>query len=786
MKKLYYLLAVCAFSLQGYAQPANDDCSGAIELTVNSNNTCTAVTAGSLTGATDSGEGDNGAGLPNDDVWYTFTATASTQIIKLLNITGTPTDLVHEVLDGSCNGGLTSIKISDPNTSIVTGLSQGSVYYLRVFSYRNAPAESTTFNVCISAPPPAPENDDCFSAVSITPNPTFACTTLTPGTLSGATDSGEGDNGAGTPSDDVWYTFEATNASQKISILNVTGDTTDLVHEILEGNCGGGFTSLLISDADTSTVTNLAVGNTYYLRVFSYQAAPSLSTSFNVCVGTPPPAPDNDDCSNAVPLTVNESLTCAATTAGTLTSATDSGEGDNGAGLPNDDVWYTFVATAPTHIISLTNVLGTPTDLVHEVMEGSCNGGLASLLISDADFSTAMNLTPGNTYYVRVFSYRDTPAESTTFNICVGTPPELINDECTDAIDLTVNPDFDCAVVTSGTLAGATDSGEGDNGAGTPSDDVWYTFTATSTSQRISLLDITGNTTDLVHEVLEGSCGGGLTSISISDPNTTNLTGLTVGNTYYVRVFSYQTAASTSTNFNICIGTPPPPPSNDECNSAISLFPSGNFAGGAIDGTVGGATDSAASSGAPASGCNGYVGGDIWYTTTIPTSGNLTIETGPSSSGVTTFDSVVSAYSGDCDNLTVISCDDDGAATEFFSKLSLTGRTPGETIYIRVYEYNNDETEPFQIAVYDAALATSTFDNSKFGAHPNPVTDILNLSYTKNISDVQVYNLLGQQIITEIVNNREDKLDMSHLPSGTYLVKVNAEGETKTIKVFKR
>jgi len=135
--------------------------------------------------------------------------------------------------------------------------------------------------------------------------------------------------------------------------------------------------------------------------------------------------------------------------------------------------------------------------------------------------------------------------------------------------------------------------------------------------------------------------------------------------------------------------------------------------------------------------------------------------------------------------LTVIDCDDDGADTGVFSFLSLSDLTVGETIYFRVYEYNNDEEEPFTISVYDPSLSATAFDTARFSAYPNPVTDILTLSYTKNISDVQVYNLLGQQVIAKSVNNRQDKLDMSNLPSGTYLVKVTADGQMRTIKVLK-
>jgi len=769
--------------------PANDDCTNAASVTPNADNECGSVIAGTLSGATNSNEGDNGGGTPNDDVWYTFEATASTHIFRLLDVTGDTTDLMHEVMEGTCGGGLTSLSLSDPNTSTVSDLVVGNSYYVRVFSYQSAPSISTDFSLCIGTPPPAPANDDCSDAVEITPNADNECTTVTTGTLAGATDSGEGDNGSGNPNDDVWYTFVATNTTHIFRLLDIEGDTTDLMHEVMEGTCGGGLSSISLSDPETSTVSNLVVGNTYYVRVFSYQTAASLSTNFSLCVGSPPAAPANDACSDAATITPNADNDCGTVATGTLSGATDSGEGDNGGGVPSDDVWYTFVATNTTHIFRVLNVTGDVTDLMHEVMEGTCGGGLSSLSLSDPNTSTVSNLVVGNTYYVRVFSYQTAPSLSTNFSLCVGSPPSApANDDCNAAAALTVNDDDSCTAHTSGTLSGATNSDEGDNGAGLPSDDVWYTFVAAAETHTVNLFNVTGDTTDIVHEVMEGSCGGGLSSLNISDPNSSTVSNLTVGNTYYVRVFSYQAAPSVSTNFSICVGTLPSQPANDECDGAITLTVGNSYAAGAVNASVGSATDSNANGTVPAPACaNGYNGGDIWYTTVIPESGSLVIETGDSSAGISGFDSVVAVYGGtSCDDLTSISCDDDGAATGAYSKVTLSNRTPGEVIYIRVYEYGNDANAPFSISAYDVNLATTAFNAANFNAHPNPVTDILNLSYTKNISNVEVYNLLGQQILFKTVNNREDKLDMSHLTAGTYLVRVTAEGQTKTIKIIKR
>jgi len=88
------------------------------------------------------------------------------------------------------------------------------------------------------------------------------------------------------------------------------------------------------------------------------------------------------------------------------------------------------------------------------------------------------------------------------------------------------------------------------------------------------------------------------------------------------------------------------------------------------------------------------------------------------------------------------------------------------------------------IAVYNA-LGNDNFDASSFKFYPNPVKDMLNLSYIQNITNVAVYNLLGQKVVENTLNANATQVDMSNLSSGSYLVKVTADNQTKTIKIIK-
>ncbi|WP_298138171.1 T9SS type A sorting domain-containing protein [Flavobacterium sp.] len=222
------------------------------------------------------------------------------------------------------------------------------------------------------------------------------------------------------------------------------------------------------------------------------------------------------------------------------------------------------------------------------------------------------------------------------------------------------------------------------------------------------------------------------------------------------------------------------PPANDNCAGAIALTAGGTFATNPLVVSNSAATNS----NPPTPGCAFFQGGDVWYSVVVPASGNITVETNPNGTSPIT-DTGLAVYSGACASLTLVQCDDDSSTSGNFSKISLTGRTPGEVLYVNVWEYGNDAVGTFQVSAYDASLGNGSFDSSNFTFYPNPVKDVLNLSYSQNINKVQVINILGQEVKTETMDTNQVQVDMSNFPIGTYLVKITSGNDVKTIKVVK-
>jgi hypothetical protein len=132
-------------------------------------------------------------------------------------------------------------------------------------------------------------------------------------------------------------------------------------------------------------------------------------------------------------------------------------------------------------------------------------------------------------------------------------PP--VNDNCPGAITLPVNSS---CVSTVADVSGATLSFAGCTG--TANNDVWFQFTATSTS---SVVSVTGSYDfDAVLEVFSGPCGN-LTTISCTDTSlegeteAVTLSNLIIGNTYYIRVYDWYSSFPATTTFDICVYTIP-------------------------------------------------------------------------------------------------------------------------------------------------------------------------------------------------------------------------------------
>ncbi len=313
--------------------PPNDDCANATPFQViPTDGTCVTLSNQSTLGATNSNVTPSGActsnsGTPDDDVWFSFVAPATSVILEATFVSGN-SDVYWHVFSSACASSMTAILCTDNNGGgTLTGLTIGNTYYIRLYTYSSG--VSTVQNICLKTPPAPPSNDNCAGASQFPMIPTDGtCVTLSNQSTAGATNSNVTPTGActsnsGTPDDDVWFSFVAPAASVILEATHVSG-STDVYWHVFSSSCGGTMTAILCTDTDAGgTLTGLTIGNTYFIRLYTWSSG--VSTVKNICLKTPPPPPDCATLNTPIDGSTGVTLTTALTwtpagTGGTPTS----------------------------------------------------------------------------------------------------------------------------------------------------------------------------------------------------------------------------------------------------------------------------------------------------------------------------------------------------------------------------------------------------------------------------------------------------------------------------------
>ena len=349
-----------------------------------------------------------------------------------------------------------------------------------------------------------------------------------------------------------------------------------------------------------------------------------------------------------------------------------------------------------------------------------------------------------------------------------------LNDDIANAEAIT------CGTLYAGTTSGATlDQANATLFFGVDLDapNVWYTYTGSGFEETITL-DLCGSSYDTSILVLTGTPGS-LTAVAGNDDDNTcssNTLNSKISfpsdgtTTYYIAVEGYNAGSVGNYTLNVtCAGVTPPAVDNQTCASSLTV---------AVDGSDNTSDNSYGDSSATQPTCDLFGSiQDVWFSFVAPTSGSVNVL-----ATVGTMTSLnLASYSGVCGTLTSLGCTSNQTAS---AAQSLTGLTAGDTYYVQVWS-NSAEQGTFALKLTDPSLATTSFEATNFKAYPNPVTGVLNLSFNKNITNVAVFNLLGQQILSNSANSKLTQIDMSPLSKGTYMVKVTADNQVKTIKVIK-
>ena len=83
------------------------------------------------------------------------------------------------------------------------------------------------------------------------------------------------------------------------------------------------------------------------------------------------------------------------------------------------------------------------------------------------------------------------------------------------------------------------------------------------------------------------------------------------------------------------------------------------------------------------------------------------------------------------------------------------------------------------------SLSVQDLVEFKFSLSPNPAKNILNLSAQKAINNLELYNVLGKQVLSQKVEAKQANISVSHLSKGIYIAKVTIGNSTGSYKFIK-
>lgn len=80
------------------------------------------------------------------------------------------------------------------------------------------------------------------------------------------------------------------------------------------------------------------------------------------------------------------------------------------------------------------------------------------------------------------------------------------------------------------------------------------------------------------------------------------------------------------------------------------------------------------------------------------------------------------------------------------------------------------------------------FLQDNFAIYPNPVTDVINVSFPEVLStaSIELYNVLGVQVLEKKVSLTNPQVDVSNLNAGVYILTISSEGISNSFKVIKQ
>lgn len=126
---------------------------------------------------------------------------------------------------------------------------------------------------------------------------------------------------------------------------------------------------------------------------------------------------------------------------------------------------------------------------------------------------------------------------------------------------------------------------------------------------------------------------------------------------------------------------------------------------------------------------------------------------------------------------------------KIFTK-TLSGQTPGSVIKVAckfAFAGGMSVTKQFSYTIGNDCSKTAVEDvnTDEILFYPNPVADVLYLQLDKEVTKIQIIDVMGKIWVDE-KNPSSSPLNVSHLNKGIYFIQIEDEGKIMSAKLIKR
>ncbi len=112
----------------------------------------------------------------------------------------------------------------------------------------------------------------------------------------------------------------------------------------------------------------------------------------------------------------------------------------------------------------------------------------------------------------------------------------------------------------------------------------------------------------------------------------------------------------------------------------------------------------------------------------------------------------------------------------------------GQTVYLVMRHFDTFDQNSVLIdnVVVDGTLSVSENEINGFNYFLNPQTQNLTIKANEAFSSINIFNVLGQQVVNKNLSSTNEVINLASLKTGVYIANVIANGQKTTFKLVKR